>query len=122
MHHNILVYAYIGDAIYEVYVREYFIGQAPLKVNDLQKKVVPFVSAKGQESFLKEMLEKNFLSEEEIGIVKRGRNHTGTRHPKNTDIITYKYATGLEALIGYLYLNKEKKRIDEIMDFILKRK
>lgn len=122
MNHNILVYAYIGDAIYEVYVREFLIGQKIEKVNDLQKEAIPFVSAKGQEIFLKKMMEENFLSEEEMQIVKRGRNHNGTRHPKNTDIITYKYATGLEALIGYLYLEKRKERIDTIMHFILKDK
>ena len=55
----------------------------------------------------------------EIDIVKRARNYKTTSHPKNCDIITYKYATGLEALIGYLYLTNNKGRIDKIMDFIL---
>ena len=59
-------------------------------------------------------------TEEEITIVNRARNHKSHTSPKNTDIITYKYATGLESLIGYLDLINNKERIDEIMDFILK--
>lgn len=116
---NILVYAYIGDAIYEVYIRKYLIEKKIAKVNDLQKEAVKYVSAKGQESFLKKMMEESFLQEEELDVVRRGRNHNGTRHPKNTDIITYKYATGLEALMGYLYMEKSYARMNEIMEYIL---
>ena len=65
------------------------------------------------------MLDNNFLSEEEICVVKRARNYKTTSHPKNCDIVTYKYATGLESLIGYLDLEGKKDRIDEIMNFIL---
>ena len=67
------------------------------------------------------MLDEGFLSEEEITIVKRARNYKTTSHPKSCDIITYKYATGLEALIGYLELKNNKERINEIMKFILER-
>ena len=55
---------------------------------------------------------------EEKDIVFRARNHKGSRHPKNTDILTYKYATGFEALIGYLYLEGKQDRINEIMEKI----
>lgn len=119
MGHNILALAYMGDAIYEVYIRDFLIQQKIENVNELQKKAIPYVSAKGQEKYLKQMMNQNFLTEEELAVVKRGRNHKGTRHPKNTDIITYKYATGLEALIGDLYYQKKQNRIDEIMQFII---
>ena len=117
---NVLVLAYLGDTIYENYVRRYLISLGIGNFNDLQKEAVSYVSAKNQAVFLQEMLDKEFLSEEEIDVVKRARNYKTTSHPKNCDIITYKYATGLEALIGYLDLANKKERIDEIMNFILK--
>ena len=116
---NVLVLAYLGDTIYENYVRKYLIGKGIGNVNDLQKESINYVSAKSQAKFLQDMLDNNFLSEEEIGVVKRARNYKTTSHPKNCDIVTYKYATGLESLIGYLDLEGKKDRIDEIMNFIL---
>ena len=65
------------------------------------------------------MMDKEFLTSDELDIVKRARNYKTTSHPKSCDIITYKYATGLEALIGYLDLTNRKERIDEIMNLIL---
>ena len=116
---NVLVLAYLGDTIYENYVRKYLIGKGIGNVNDLQKESINYVSAKSQAKFLQDMLDNNFLSEEEICVVKRARNYKTTSHPKNCDIVTYKYATGLESLIGYLDLEGKKDRIDEIMNFIL---
>ena len=116
---NVLVLAYLGDNIYENYIRRYLITKGISKVNDLQKQAVEYVSAKNQAKFLMEMIDNNFLSEEEIIIVKRARNYKTTSKPKNCDIVTYKYATGLESLIGYLDLENKKERIDEIMNFIL---
>ena len=116
---NVLVLAYLGDTIYENYVRKYLIGKGIGNVNDLQKESINYVSAKSQAKFLQDMLDNNFLSEEEISVVKRARNYKTTSHPKNCDIVTYKYATGLESLIGYLDLEGKKDRIDEIMNFIL---
>ena len=116
---NVLVLAYLGDTIYENYIRKYLIGKGIGNVNDLQKESINYVSAKSQAKFLQDMLDNNFLSEEEIGVVKRARNYKTTSHPKNCDIVTYKYATGLESLIGYLDLEGKKDRIDEIMNFIL---
>lgn len=116
---NVLVLAYLGDGIYENYIRRYLIEKGIANVNDLQKESINYVSAKGQATFLNKMLDEGFLSEEEITIVKRARNYKTTSHPKNCDIVTYKYATGLESLIGYLELENNKERIDEIMNFIL---
>ena len=117
---NVLVLAYLGDAIYEYYVRNYLIDKKIANVNDLQNNAINYVSANAQAKYLTEMLDQEFLTEEEIDVVKRARNYKTTSHPKNCDIITYKYATGLEALIGYLELSENKERIDEIMNFILK--
>ena len=117
---NALTYAYLGDSIYEIYVRKYLISKNIVKVKDLQKESIKYVSANSQASFLKNMLDDNFFNEEEVKIIMNARNHKNNHKPRNCDIITYKYATALEALIGYLYVNDNKKRIDEIMQFILR--
>lgn len=117
---NVLVLAYLGDTIYENYVRRYLINKGIGNVNDLQSASVNYVSAKAQAKFLTEFVDKNFFSEEEMSVIKRARNYKSNSHPKNCDIITYKHATGLEALIGYLDMSGRKDRIDEIMENILR--
>lgn len=118
MDKNVLALAYLGDAVYELAIREYLLNLGIVKVNELQKQAITYVSAKGQATYLTKLLEEQFLTEEEQEVVYRARNHKGTRHPKNTDILTYKHATGFEALIGYLYLERRKDRIEEIMNKI----
>lgn len=118
MNKNTLVLAYIGDAIYEVYIREYLVQKGICKVKDLQKESIKYVSAPSQAKFLKNMLNDGFFTEDEIDIIKNARNHKNHHKPKNTDIVTYKYATALEALIGYLYYKCNIKRIEEIIDYI----
>ena len=115
---NSLALAYIGDASYELYIRKFLTSQGNYKVNDLQKIAVNYVSAKAQSNFLDKLIENNLLSIEELEIVKRARNHKVLSHPKNTSIIVYKKATGLEALIGFLELNN-KHRLNEIMKYIV---
>ncbi|MEG0022418.1 MAG: ribonuclease III domain-containing protein [Bacilli bacterium] len=116
---NVLALAYIGDAIYEVYIRKYLLEKGIEKVKILQNEAVNYVSAKSQCKYLTKLIEDNFLTDEETSIVYRARNHKGSRHPKNTDIITYKYSTGFEALIGYLYLENNITRIEEILKEII---
>ena len=116
---NVLVIAYLGDTIYEDYIRRYLIRRGLANVNDLQTESIKYVSAKSQSMFLTKLIDENFFSEEELDVIKRARNNTSKAHPKYTDIITYKLATGLEALIGYLDLIDNKERIDEIMKKIL---
>ena len=108
-----LVFAYMGDAVYEKYIREYVIRQGLCKNGLLHKKSIKYVSAKGQAEIL-ERLEPN-LTEEELDIVRRGRNSNPHSTAKNADVIVYKYATGFEALIGYLYLTRQEKRLNEIL-------
>lgn len=116
---NVLVLAYMGDTIYEDYIRKYLIGTGIGNVNDLQTAALKYVSAKSQAKFLQDMMDKEYLTSDELDIVKRARNYKTTSHPKSCDIITYKYATGLEALIGYLYLDGNIERVNEIMNFII---
>lgn len=114
---NCLNLAYLGDAVYELYIRKYLIKKFA-KVSDLQKESIKYVSAKAQSNFLTQMINLNFLTAKELDIIKRARNHKSHKS-KSTDIITYKRSTGLEALIGYLDLMGNNERIDEIMKFIV---
>lgn len=116
---NVLVLAYLGDTIYEDYIRKYLVLKGINNVNNLQCEAVNYVSAKSQAKFLTELLEQDFFNDEEKSVIMRARNYKSNSHPKNCDIITYKYATGLEALIGYLELSDNKERITEIMNYIL---
>ena len=116
---NSLVLAYLGDAIYEEYIRIYLINNGINKVNDLQKESINYVSARRQAYFLDKLLVSSFLNNEEIDIVKRARNAKSHANPKGCSIIEYKKATALEALIGYLKLIGNIDRIEEIINFIV---
>lgn len=114
---NSLVLAYIGDAYFELLVRDYLIKQNLLNVNLLQKESIKFSSAKSQSELLKKIIE--YLTDEELDVVKRARNYKKSNHPKNTDLMTYKKSTSFEALIGYLYLKKDINRINFIFEKII---
>ncbi len=116
---NPLALAYIGDSIYEIYIRKYLLEKGITKVKELQEKATKYVSAKGQAFYLKKWIDQNLLTDQELEIVYRARNHKGSRHPKNTDILTYKHATALEALIGFWYLEKNFERLNQMMRQIL---
>ncbi len=112
--------AYVGDAVMSLQVRSYLVQEKNLqKPKLLQKESVKFVSAVSQAEILSRMLEEQLLSEEELLIVKRGRNAKCESKAKNTDIITYKMATGLEALWGYLYLSGKQERLEELWNYII---
>lgn len=116
---NALVLAYLGDAIYEIKIRNYLINKGINKVNELQKEAVKYVSAKSQATILDNLINNNVLLSDEMDIIKRARNAKSLSHPKNTDILTYKHATALEALIGYLYIIKAEERLKIIMKEII---
>ncbi len=116
---NVLALAYVGDSIYEIYIRKYLFLKGIEKVNNLQKEAINYVSARGQAKYLREMINNDFLTEEELQLVTRARNHKSHASPKNTDVVTYHDATGLEALIGYLFLSGKEDRVAEIMNFII---
>lgn len=111
---NIQVLALLGDAVLSLYVREELLKLGINNANKLNELAVTYVSAKGQVKILNHLTSKNFLTEEELNTIKRGRNNKKMNHPKNTDIITYKLSTGFEALLGELYLSN-KERLQEIL-------
>ena len=115
---NIIALAYLGDSIFDLYIRESLINKGIQKVELLQKVSTKYVSAKGQARILNNLIENDLLTEEELDVVKRGRNNKRSNHPKNTDIITYKLSTGFEALLGYLYLSNRHDRLKEILNYI----
>lgn len=116
---NVITLAYLGDSVYEVYVREFLIRKGIAKVEELQKEAVKYVSAKSQNKILNFLINNNYLDDDEVDIVKRGRNYKRGSHPKNTDIVTYKNSTGFECLIGYLYFESRISRLEEIIRYIL---
>ncbi len=111
-----LVLAYIGDAIYELYVRNSLVSKHNIQVDKLHKMAVSMVKSSAQAKSFHKI--ENILTEEELAVFKRGRNAKSSV-PKNSDMSEYKTATGLEALVGYIYLKGENKRLDEIMNMIL---
>jgi len=118
MSDNPLVMAYMGDTIYEQFIREFLIKKGLTKMGELQKESLKYVSANSQRKHLEHLMEANFFSDEEKEIIKWGRNAKGAK-TKHADIVTYRLATGLEALIGKLYFQNKFDRIKEIMDFIV---
>ena len=116
---NSLVLAYLGDAVYEEYIRMYLVEKEIGKVNDLQRESINYVSAKRQAFFLDKMLDRDFFNEDEISVIRRARNAKSHPNPKGCSVIEYKKATALEALIGYLKLENKENRIDEVMNYIV---
>ena len=108
-----LVLAYIGDAVHNLFIRHYLISTSHAQVNQLHKSSVSFVSAHKQAKVIHSIFP--MLTEKEQSIVKRGRNAKTASVPKNADITEYKYATGFESLVGYLFLNNELDRLMEIL-------
>lgn len=110
--------SFLGDAVFELMVRNYLIEKNVVKLNDLQKFTLDFVTAKRQAYFVSSLMEKSILNEEELDIVRRGRNIKTRKSPKTCDAVTYKYATAFEVLVGFLYKN-DRKRLNEIFDLIV---
>ncbi len=106
--------AYIGDSVHTLYIRTKIMAIGDKKVNELHKLCSRFVKAKAQSDAIHVLLP--LLTEEEEAIYKRGRNAKSYTAPKNTDVTTYRHATGFEALIGYLYLSKNYERLKFILD------
>jgi ribonuclease III family protein len=108
--------AFVGDAVLSLLVREYLVNQGLTKAKDLQEASVAYVSAKAQAKFVTLLIENNQLSDEEFSIYRRGRNHRSDSIAKNADVITYRQATGFEALIGYWHLTQNEARLKQIWD------
>ncbi len=110
--------AYIGDAVYEVHIRRWLMEQSLLPVGALHKASIAFVKASAQASFY-HLIEPK-LTDAEQAVMRRGRNAKSAMVPRKADIGDYRKATGFEALIGFMYLNGENERIEEVMGWIFK--
>ena len=107
----------LGDTVYDMLTREYLVCEANRPVGELNKRKVQLVNCETQSRAIKELMPT--LTDEEIRVYKRGRNAFTKNTPKNADIADYHAATGLEALFGYLYLNNETKRLNELLYVII---
>lgn len=114
---NSLALAYMGDAVFEQVVREHLIRSGRVRPNILHKEATSYVSAKAQAMIVREMLDKEFLSEDEQAVLRRGRNAKSGSVPKNTDVITYHHSTAFEAVVGSLYLSGQTERLQEVLHF-----
>ncbi|KAB2329672.1 Mini-ribonuclease 3 [Bacillus mesophilum] len=112
---NSLALAYMGDAVYEIYVRRHLLQSGKVRPHQLHKEGTRYVSAKAQAHVIHGFLNEGLLSEEEEAVVRRGRNAKSGTIPKNTDVQTYRYSTAFEALIGYLYLADREQRLEELI-------
>lgn len=113
---NVLSLAYLGDSVWELFVRERVMEglQNANRADKLHKEGIKYVNAFAQAKAVKFLMDENILSEKELALVKRARNHRTATKAKNADAVTYKWATAFEALIGFLYLS-DKERLQMLM-------
>lgn len=110
---NPLVWAYVGDAVYELYIRTYLINTKKLKAHSLHIEAINYVKAGAQAQILEEIMDE--LTDNEKEIVRRTRNTKNHHLPKNSNVTEYMYSTAFEGLIGYLYLTKQNTRLKYIL-------
>lgn len=113
-----LVWAYVGDSIYEAFIRVNLVNDSNAKPHKLHIESIKYVKAKAQADILKKL--KEYLSEEELEIVRRGRNTQNHHVAKNANVADYAQSTAFEALIGYLYLTNQDGKLKEVLDLSLK--
>ncbi|MCI1944667.1 Mini-ribonuclease 3 [Clostridium luticellarii] len=115
---NPLTLAFVGDAVYEVFVRTYLVNRnRDMKVHNLHVEAIKFVKAHSQSEIIKKL--ETQLSEEELYFFKRGRNAKSATVPKNADVQEYRFATGLETLVGFLYLTRKLDRLNSLFKSII---
>ncbi|WP_159721494.1 Mini-ribonuclease 3 [Enterococcus sp. CSURQ0835] len=117
---NGLALAYVGDAIYETYIRDHLVRMGQTRPNKLHHQATHYVSAKAQAMLIQKMLDTDLLTAEEVAIYRRGRNAKSYTSAKNTSIMTYRMSTGFEALMGYLHLLEQKNRLEELITWCIK--
>lgn len=116
-----LTWAYVGDSVFELYIRVYLANTTNLNPHRMHIESVKYVKAAAQAKAVKELIATNFLTDDEKEIVRRGRNTQNHHLPKNASLEDYSYSTGFEALIGYLFLYKNEKRIVEIIKKVIEK-
>ena len=109
-----LTWAYVGDAVYELYIRTKLVNETHMKPHALHIEAIKHVKAQAQAETLKKIYDE--LTEKEQEVVRRGRNAENHHLPKNANVQDYMYSTAFEALIGYLYLTKQNDRLKEILE------
>lgn len=109
-----LVWAYVGDSVYELFIRTHLVNTTNLRPHKLHIEAIKYVKAKAQAKILESL--QDILTEKEKDIVRRTRNTENHHLPKNADSTDYMYATAFEGLIGYLYLTEQKERLNEILN------
>lgn len=116
---NALALAYMGDAVLEQKVREHLLLSGRVKPNTLHKEATKYVSAKAQSMIVYQMMDANYLTDEELAVFRRGRNAKSGTVPKNTDVQTYRNSSGFEAVLGSLYLQGELDRVYNIIQYAI---
>ena len=116
-----LTLAFIGDAVYSLKVREYLCSFPDRPLALLTKETIKYVSAKAQAKLMQAMLDAELLTEKEVDFYRRGRNSKSHTSAKNADILTYRISTGFEALMGYLYLTKQIERMEELIQWCIRK-
>ena len=111
--------AYVGDGVLELHIRKYLLNKNLTKVNELHKTAVKYTSGESQAKIVDYLLENNLLTEYEVSVYKRGRNTKSNQHRKNISDALHNKSTGLEAVIGYLYLSNLEERLKEILQYII---
>lgn len=112
---NALALAYMGDAVLEIAIREHLLRIGRVKPNILHREATHYVSAKAQSKVIHQMIDDDYFTEEEMAVLKRGRNAKSGSVPKNTDVQTYNYSTAFEAVLGFLYLTGNAERVHTII-------
>ena len=117
---NTTALAFLGDAVYEVFIRKHVMETGQPRADKLHRAAVRYVCADGQARALKALMREDALTEEELRLVKRARNHRSGSKARSADAVTYKLATAFEALVGFLHLDGQEARLNEIMESAVK--
>ena len=117
---NTTALAFLGDAVYEIYARKYVMDSGQQNADRLHKAAIKYVCAAGQAKAVKSLMA-DFLSEEEVGLIKRALNRKTASKARSADAVTYKLATAFEALMGFLYLDGQAQRLEVVVLEALKR-
>lgn len=113
--YNILTLAFMGDSVYDLYVRHHVIRSLKAKPNTLQREATIYVSAKSQSKTAQYLIDSNFLNEDELDIFKRGKNAKIHSKAKNASVMDYRMSTGFEAVLGSLYMSHQIERLEQIV-------
>lgn len=116
---NGIALAYLGDTVYEVFIRQHLLNKGLSKPTKLQHLATHYVSAKAQAALIDLMKQDELLTAEEWSYFKRGRNANSHTHAKHTSVLTYRISTGFEALMGYLQLSGQFDRVAELAEWCI---